>query len=121
MTMMMIMWYVNVEWRIFVRYERQGSQCVVVPCGPDVFRHARHFVVAQRGARAVSSLPDGKSKISVVVRKRPLNAKERKGGETDIVRVNADSIVVHEPKYVWVSPNHVLSRMRIRCLIVWLR
>ena len=41
-----------------------------------------------------------KSKISVVVRKRPLNGKERRGGENDIVSVKSEerAIVVHEPK-----------------------
>lgn len=41
-----------------------------------------------------------KSKISVVVRKRPLNSKELKNAEVDIltVRDKLDSVVVHEPK-----------------------
>jgi hypothetical protein len=41
-----------------------------------------------------------KSKISVVVRKRPLNGKELKNQEVDIltVRDKLDSVVVHEPK-----------------------
>ena len=54
------------------------------------------------GGRRVSGGGGGrKSKISVVVRKRPLNTKERKNAEVDIVTVRDEhghSITVHEPK-----------------------
>jgi kinesin family protein 2/24 len=57
--------------------------------------------LAKKKKTSMSTVPD---RIRVCVRKRPLNQKEQKKGENDIVLVmNRRNLSVHETKYI---PNY---------------
>lgn len=40
--------------------------------------------------------------IQVIVRKRPLSTKEANRGEMDVVECSGASVLVHEPKYIYI-------------------
>ena len=62
---------------------------------------AKKYPFLKKNRRASNEKKKTKSKICVVVRKRPLNTSGNSRGETDIVDVlDVLSLIVNEPKYV---------------------